>query len=86
MQEVDGAVVLVNLDTGNYYGLEMTARRIWQLLDTPRSLAKICATLEQEFQVSVALCEKHVLEFADQLLHAGAIELSAGQVSENLRP
>jgi hypothetical protein len=77
MQEAGGAVVLVNLDTGAYYGLELTARRIWQLLDAPISLARICATLEEEFQVSVAQCETDVLEFADQLLQAGAIELSA---------
>lgn len=65
--ELDGEVVLMSIDRGFYYGMEATARRIWELLETPKSVAALCEQLRNEFDVDPSVCEQEVLGFLRQL-------------------
>lgn len=71
--ELDGEVVLMNIDRGNYYGLETTARRIWELLEEPKPVAALCAQLQAEFDVTPEVCEREVMHFLAQLRDEGLI-------------
>ncbi len=66
--EVDGELVLMSLERGNYYGLKTTARRIWELLETPTTLAQLCEQLAQEYEAAPGQIEGDVAAFVGQLL------------------
>ena len=74
-RSVDDAVLLNNAATGEYYGLESTALRIWQLIEQPRTVAAVCGELAKEYAVDPATCESDLLEFVAALLREGLIEI-----------
>ena len=47
-REVKGEAVLLELETGRYYGLDEVGTRIWQLLVSTRSLRSTLASLIAE--------------------------------------
>ena len=72
---LDGDVVLLNCDTGVYYGLEGVGARVWYLVQQPRSVAEILDVLVQEYEIEPQRCEQDLLQLLDQALTAGLIEV-----------
>jgi hypothetical protein len=62
----EGAVLL-NLDTGVYFGLNPVGARVWELLETPRSQAELQATIAEEFEVNLDVALADVREFLASL-------------------
>lgn len=60
VQEVEDDIVVLNLDNENYYRLEGTAARIWQLLGEHGSIAKVIEAMSFEYQVPVADLQRDV--------------------------
>jgi hypothetical protein len=77
--EVDGAVVMMSLRRGKYYGLDGVGSRIWQLLAAPIEVGALCTALEQEFDVDPDRCEADVIEFLEGLEREGLIEVRDGK-------
>ena len=74
--EIDGEVVMVNLDTGAYYALGVVGSRVWELLEAPHDLDGLCAALRGEFDVDAESCHAQVSVFLDELRQAGLVELA----------
>jgi hypothetical protein len=72
---VDDDMVMLDLRGSRYFGLDRVGRRIWELLEQPRSVQALCATLEGEFEVSTGTCHDDVVPFLEQLADAQLIEL-----------
>jgi len=73
--EVDHTVVMLSIAQGMYYGMEGVGRRIWALLDTPRTVASLCDRLMEEFEVDRTECEADVREFLEQLRQSNLIRI-----------
>lgn len=50
-RELDGEVVILNLATGNYYGLEGAANDMWRLLVEHGSTETVVDIMAREFDV-----------------------------------
>ena len=50
-RELEGEMVLLNLATGVYFGLDPVGTRIWTLIDARRSSDEIVETLTAEYEV-----------------------------------
>jgi hypothetical protein len=72
---VDDELVMLDLASSTYFGLDRIGRRIWALIEEPASVATICATLEREFDVSPETCRADVAAFVQELAGADLIEL-----------
>jgi hypothetical protein len=70
--DLDGETVILNLDTGIYYGLNRTGTRIWQLLADERSLDDLIEALRREYGLGAAECES-VAAFTQKLAEAGLL-------------
>ena len=68
-------VVMMNLDSGEYYNLKGVAFRIWEIIENPTTLGDIVDTLRGEYQVDQKTCEKEVNAFARDLHEAGVLVL-----------
>ncbi len=67
--ETDGGAqtLMMSIQQGNYYALESTAQRIWELTGSPVEVSRIVDTLVAEYDVSRSDCEGEVLAFLDDL-------------------
>lgn len=67
-REVGGEMVLLDLSSGQYFGLDPVGARIWELLnEQPRSLEQLTDAIEAEFDAPRARIEKDLLALANQL-------------------
>ncbi|MHB9131967.1 MAG: PqqD family peptide modification chaperone [Armatimonadota bacterium] len=74
--------VILNLETGVYYGLNPVGARIWALIQQPRAIADICATLVDEYDVEPARCRQDALDLLTQLADAQLIEVAHVTVAD----
>lgn len=65
--EIDGEVVLIGIETGQYYGLDAIGSVIWRRLDQPCAVDALCAGLQADFDGDAATIERETLAFLDQL-------------------
>lgn len=74
--EVDGELVMMNIETGAYASLNETGKSIWTLLDAPKSLSEVCSSLVEEYEIDQATCEKEVLPFVENMLKSEVLTLA----------
>lgn len=72
--EVDGDIVMISVERGNYYGLDDVGSLIWRLLEHPTGVNALCDMLALEFEVKQDVCEREVLAFLGQMVEQGLIE------------
>ena len=66
-------IVILDLAAGTYFGLDPVGARIWQLMGEGRTLAEICATMLEEYEVEREQLEVDVLRLAAELLERGLV-------------
>ncbi len=73
--ELDDEIVMLNVQRGNYYGLSGVAKRVWELLDAPKSIHQICLSLESEFEVAHDQCVKDVVVFVNKMISENMVRV-----------
>ncbi len=79
---VDDEVVMLSARAEAYFGLDGVGTEIWGMIDQPRRVAEICASLIESYEVEPGTCEQDVVKFLNELLGHGLIRL----VGEDGRP
>jgi Coenzyme PQQ synthesis protein D (PqqD) len=69
--------VMMSVTAGRYYGLNAVASRLWELLETPKTIAQLCAQICEEFEVDAQTCEAEVLKFVQDLIDNGVVHEAA---------
>lgn len=65
--ELQGEAVVLNLQSGTYFGLNPLGARIWELIQKPAKVSFIRDELLKEFRVDPCQCEADLLSFLKQL-------------------
>ena len=71
--KMDNEVVMMNIEKGNYYGLNRVGSEIWEKMSEPLTFTALCETLLQEFNVEKEQCEKEVAAYLEKLVNEGLI-------------
>lgn len=66
--EVDGEMVMMNVETGAYASLNETGKSIWNLLEEPKSLEEILPALLEEYDIDADGAKKDVELFLSKLV------------------
>lgn len=74
-RELGGEAVILNLETGIYFGLNEVGTRVWQLAGEDGSLAKICSILADEYDVAAPVLERDVLQLVGELCAKGLMRV-----------
>ncbi len=74
--EIDGEIVMMNMETGHYIALNAVGSRIWQLLEQPLTTMELITVLSDEYNVSEEMCRQDVLEYLYALYHSKLINLT----------
>ena len=72
--DVDKELVMMRLESNGYFGLDAIGRRIWELMDEPRTVAELCTLLCDEYEVSAQECERDLLHYLKELEGHGLLQ------------
>jgi len=65
--EVEDSFVMVNIETGKYVALNLTANAVWQLLEEPRTQAQLETALRSRFDIDEAACRKSLVPLLEKM-------------------
>lgn len=72
--ELDGELVLLNLDDGQFFSLTGTAAEVWRLIDHHFDIDGISERLSREYQEDLSIIRQNIEKFFCELLLAGLVE------------
>lgn len=75
-QELQGEAVLLNLNSGMYFGLDEVGTRIWQLIVERGRLDEVATAIEDEFEVSQEQCVADLLALVARLEGEGLVSVT----------
>jgi hypothetical protein len=75
IQEVDGEAVLLNLQTGKYFGLDPVAFRMWQLLTSSDTPEEAFVALEHEYDVQQQTLRGDLNRLLEQLVEQQLLQV-----------
>jgi len=68
-------VIILNDQSGVYFGLGGVGVSIWELVQEPRSVASIQEALLEEYDVEPQRCEKDLVAILQEMASAGLIRI-----------
>jgi hypothetical protein len=80
-RDFEEETVVLNLDTGQYHGLNPTARRMLEALVEIGSPALAAEALEVEFAVPRARIERDLVDLCDALVARGLLQFDDAQAA-----
>ncbi len=78
-QRVDTEMVVVNTDTGVYFGLNEVGTRAWELIAEDGRLQAVAERMQDEFDVELQRLEADLLRLVEDLLANGLVKREAGR-------
>ncbi|WP_458352143.1 lasso peptide biosynthesis PqqD family chaperone [Peribacillus frigoritolerans] len=77
VSNMDGELVMLSIEKGNYYNLGVLGGEIWSLIEKPIKISDLLDKLISQYDVSQQECEEEVLSFLSDLYNEGLIILPA---------
>lgn len=74
-RQVGDETVILDLASGNYFGLDAVGARIWQLIGEGRTLDQVCEVVVAEYDVSRDVAERDLLSLVEELQGRGLLHL-----------
>ena len=76
-RELDGETVLVDIDSGTYFGLDEVGTFIWNQIDEGVSIEDIPSRMTEVFEVEEDVARTDLDAFIQQLLEKGLVEAAS---------
>lgn len=70
-----GDVVILALNSGEYYSLEDVGARIWDIIQDPKTVKEVLDISLHEYDVESEGCKRNLLELLQELANAGLVEV-----------
>ena len=70
---VDDETVLLDLESGMYFGLDGVGQLIWQSVSEGKTLGEIAGVISAEYEVEEAQALADLLEFTSDLVERGLL-------------
>lgn len=74
-RRLDDELVLLNLDSENYFGLDAVGTRIWEVVSAAPSVEEALQQLLSEYEVGEAKLREDMEKLLNQLVSSELIEL-----------
>ncbi|MFM2480630.1 PqqD family peptide modification chaperone [Celerinatantimonas sp. YJH-8] len=75
--DIDGDVVMMDINTGHYLGLNTVASQIWYLLEQPLTVATLIENLGEQFDAPLSQIEQDVQTFLQELIEQQLVMLGS---------
>ncbi|PHS41833.1 MAG: PqqD family protein [Sulfurovum sp.] len=74
-QEVDGEMVLLDMESENYFGLDEVGTAIWQAMQEKETLKEVFEVLSEQYEVEAEMLEKDLSDFVNKLVESGLVKV-----------
>lgn len=74
---MDNEAVLLNIDTGDYYTLNTTGSRVWEMIDGTKTVLDLVEEIVSRFEVSKDKAREDILNLLKELMKENLVELDA---------
>ncbi len=75
-QEVDGEMVLLDMNSENYFGLDKVGSSIWQAIEAENgALDRVLEVLLEEYDVEEDLLKADLMVFVEKLVESGLVQV-----------
>lgn len=74
-QEVDGEMVLLDMKSEEYFGMDEVGTATWNALQGTQELTKVLEVLQNQYDVEPGVLQKDLLSFVGNLVQNGLIEV-----------
>ena len=81
-QAIGGEVVLLDIESGEYYGLNEVGSRIWTLIHEGRTASGILSTMLKEYDVSENVLATDIKQFLLELQAKRIIQLNGSSPTQ----
>jgi len=78
-RELDGEAVILELESGTYFGLNPVGTRVWALIGQHSSLRGVFDVLRREYDVAPDVLESDLVGLVEQLRAKGLVHVSRAQ-------
>lgn len=66
-------MVIMDMKSGNYIGLNPVGVHIWKLIEQPTAVSDLIAKLMHEYEIDEATCKEQTTEYLNKMLEQGLI-------------
>ena len=73
--DFDDGLMMMDIDSGNYFDIDSVGGRIWTLIEAPATLDAICESLVAEYDVEANHCRAETTGFIEELAEMGLVTL-----------
>ena len=74
-QDIDDETILLDIQSGHYFGLDLVGSRMWQLMREHGALRPTYETLLTEYEVDPERLEADLLALAEKMTEKGLVEI-----------
>jgi len=74
-QDLEGEAVLLNMQSGIFFGLNPVAKRMWELLSELGQAEKVLTQMLQEYEASEEQLRQDLIDFIEKLKSKGLVEI-----------
>jgi hypothetical protein len=73
--EMGDETVLMDMNTGDYLGLNSVGSSIWKIVVTPTKVTDICTQLQTEYSIDDETCKAETLKYLKMLEKENMLEV-----------
>ncbi len=73
--EISGEVIILDMKSGVYYGLNEVGAKIWNLIQQPKTIVEIQNAILAEYEVEPEKCDRDILVLLQDLAAKGLVEV-----------
>jgi len=74
-QEVDGEMVLLDMNSENYFGLDEVGTSIWQAMQEKENLKEVFEILLEQYEVEEDILKNDLITFVEKLEESGLVKV-----------
>ena len=67
MADLEGEAVLLDMESGRYFGLNEVGTSVWVLIKEAKPVSEIIAALKSEYDIDAAQLERDILAFLEAM-------------------
>jgi coenzyme PQQ synthesis protein D (PqqD) len=75
--DLDGEMVILQLDSGVYFGLNGVGTSIWNYIQEQRSIEDVISQMMVEYKVARTICEREILTLLQNMAAHGLVDVRA---------
>jgi Coenzyme PQQ synthesis protein D (PqqD) len=84
-RDLEGEAVILNLETGVYFGLNQVGTRMWALIQEHGSLGPVFDAIQKEYEVPPAVLERDLLQLVADLRGKRLVTVSGTEEAQGGR-